>query len=789
MTYQADRNVLDFISTTPLAYGNTQGISGVNGTLVGTFGNFVQTDSTYQPAFSNNVTGNGRSGLDFSARGSTSNFWMVASNNLPFTPATTLGHSVMILVRLTAIKPDARTLYHFATSAGNNSWIMNINDSNVFNAAYNNGGTSVFNVNSTSTYAVPLNQWTVVGVRYDGSGSLGVTQLMRNYDQVAISTSATKLTNRTYAANTSAFIGRRYANTLHFGDGQIGAMAFFDRYLTDTEWNQTTSYFLYGRPYITQVERMLEPRSYIFSSNMETLVLDSSTPQTKLTFVNATRTSPSSLAPSFTVGSSNTDFELYKDGTRISTFNVNYEPRLLASQPRFTTYGGVHASNFTVMQGSGSKAIVIQDYNTLTDNEYAGLSFSSGTMVHQLPARTSKFIFQAAAMGGINAEWMRIQEGASGLAQVGIGTTSMASSVALAISGDTHISGSLKVTGDVDLNPATFSDFIRYDSNTQRLPFQSLPSNVAILNTNNKIDESLIPQSFNFQYIKSQKNVGIGTKQPLQKFHVHGTSVFSERVGVGTLSPATRLHVVESSASIPAVKIQSIGGGAVLESYCGGAYALLVPGTHPAIGINTSVVPVSQSLFVNGNAYITGTVGCSNMNVFNKLTIGEVDIIDNLGRGVFRTGLLTSTQFGQVQTVESFAPMLVREPIAVNTITPINTGLVTFRNASVLVDRTAYVSTQAVTLAHDSLMTDRNVLLQSDALNVVKLIPCYTYNLNGGGLCAGVSGLDLYGLGMNTMVTSMPDGKYGVRYDSIIPYLVQSIKELERRLRILETSG
>jgi hypothetical protein len=495
------------------------------------------------------------------------------------------------------------------------------------------------------------------------------------------------------------------------------------------------------------------------------------------------------LSPQFAIASSNANLHIVKDDTTVSTFNVQYDPLQQDLQPRFTTDGAAHAKNFSILPGGGTKAFVLQDFNEYSANQYAGLEYDGGALTNQLPLRTSRFVFQAAAMDGINSEWVRIQESAIGVPQVGIGTTDMESSVALAVSGNTHISGSLKVTGALEFNPTSFSNYIQYDNATQRLPNAALPENVPLLNQNNKIDESLIPQTYNFQYMKSQKNVGIGTRHPEQKFHVHGSGVFSDRIGIGTLKPATRCHVIENSATIPAARIQNNGGGAVIEALLGNSVAMILPGTHPSMGIGTSIVPVGTGLAVEGDAQIRGHLHiaesfvCSNIQSSGKLTADELQIMGN----VLKTGLKFSPRFGMVQTVESSAPLILSDELSVNTISATTEyGRVRFRNASISVDVGTYLASQPVTLADQSIIFNQSRIQSQDAMDVVKQLRGYTYNLGASEICAGLIGNDLIQLGMTSVVSTMPDGKYGIRYESLIPFLVESIRNLEERVRALE---
>lgn len=537
------------------------------------------------------------------------------------------------------------------------------------------------------------------------------------------------------------------------------------------------------------VEQVLQPRAFVYTSNAHALILESTTPETRLTFLNSMRSSPLAVTPNFSIGSSNEYLHVFKDATLLTTFQEEYDPVRNELQAKLTTDGSAHAKNFTILPGEGTKAIVLKDFNEYSANQYAGMEYYGGSFANQLPSVSSRFVFQAAAMDGINSEWVRIQQSSIGVPQVGIGTTDIASTVALAVSGNTHIEGSLKVTGALEFHPSSLSNYIQYDASTQRLPNTALPPNVPLLNQNNKIDESVIPTSFNFQYMKSQKNVGIGTRHPEQKFHVHGSGVFSERIGIGTLKPATRCHIIESSGSIPALRVENTGGGTILETFLGNTTAVLLPGTHPSIGIGTSSVPVGTSLWVEGNSILRGQLsasgdfGCSNLLSQGKITGNELQILGN----VLKTGLKFSNRLGLVQTVESSAPVILSDELSVNSISATTEyGRIRFRNASISVDVGTYLASQPVTLADQSIIFNQNQIQGNTAINIVKNLVGYTYNLGASETCAGLIGNSLAQSGLSSIVTTMPDGKYGIRYESLIPYLIECIKNLEARVRTLE---
>jgi hypothetical protein len=137
--------------------------------------------------------------------------------------------------------------------------------------------------------------------------------------------------------------------------------------------------------------------------------------------------------------------------------------------------------------------------------------------------------------------------------------------------------------------------------------------------------------------------------------------------------------------------------------------------------------------------------------------------------------------------VESSAPVILSDELSVNSISATTEyGRIRFRNASISVDVGTYLASQPVTLADQSIIFNQNQIQGNNAINIVKNLVGYTYNLGASETCAGLIGNSLAQAGLSSIVTTMPDGKYGIRYESLIPYLIECIKNLEARVRTLE---
>lgn len=525
-----------------------------------------------------------------------------------------------------------------------------------------------------------------------------------------------------------------------------------------------------------------QPRTLIYSSNEEALVLYAPKQSTRLTFLYNTGSNVvSSISTPYIVEASNQSLYISKSTTDIARFHINSDTGTSTGQ--LTIYGNSTANTFKINPGQeSSKAIVLQDYNILSGNQFAGFGYQSGIMNYQLPLRSGKYIFKAAAADSVNAEWMRIQEDSGGKAQVGIGTYVLSSNVSLTVRGDAIIDGRLTVQGGITFDS---SQFVKVDPNTYRLSSNQLPQNVPLLNANTqKVDESVLPTSYNFQYLKTQKNVGIGTRNPQQKFHVHGSVAFSERLGIGTIYPSNRLHVIESSASISTAKFENNSSGNVIEAILNGSPAFTVVGTHAAVGIGTNVVNPSYKLQVEGNTIINGMLSCSNFTAMNKLTVQDLEVRHSDGTLMFGKELLEVNNIIQPY-VRSRAPYIFEQGIATTLITSTQSaGTVNFPNTGINVDGDAIFKRNPIISSDMRYKFD--IERVNNAIDKLNDIHGYTYHLGDGQRLIGVLAQEVM-MTLPEAVSTVENRRMGVRYDCIIPILIECIHELKSRLNMVES--
>lgn len=520
-----------------------------------------------------------------------------------------------------------------------------------------------------------------------------------------------------------------------------------------------------------RAEQLFNPRSFVYSSNREAVVLQSVTPETRITFLNSA-SAESNYDPRYSLCYSNEEFHLLANDVPVATFR---ESPWVSGERETILPGSIYTSNVSIM-GDATKAFVLQDYNVHSKNLFAGAGFQDNAMFLQLPNRMFHYAFQSAAAEGLNTEWMRIQESSTGRPQVGIGTVALASNMALTVSGNASIDGSLKIAGALEFDS---TGFIKKDPETSRLATTDLPEKVPVLNADNKLDESMLPQSFNFQFMRSQKNVGIGTRAPAQKLHVWGSAAVSERIGVGTTTPTSRLHIFEGGAAIAALKIESRGGGDVMQASIGNEStpSFLVVGTHPGVGIGTASVQPQNALEVGGNAHVHGKLTCAGgMDLSGKMGSQGIEVTSDTGGLIFKSEVLFS-QGVPAQAVTGAVPFLFYGGIATPEIRS-TTNTITFENEVLF------------RYGHADLSDMRkkfNITRIPEATLKLDFLRGYTYHLGDNNFMGGVLAQEV--------VQAMPeavikkDGYYAVRYNSIIALLIEGFHELKKRIRLLELRG
>lgn len=546
--------------------------------------------------------------------------------------------------------------------------------------------------------------------------------------------------------------------------------------------------------YSYPLSQIRQPRSYIYSSNEDALTLQTTYPETRLTFYTSLSTTTSNGYPSFILQASNQDFNVIKNDQRVATFSSSN------GIPRFSVPGGIYGSNVYITSPTPRKALILSDYNPTSQHAYAGVGFDGTAINYQLPTRAAAHSFCAATNPMSSKEWMRIQESTAATAQVGIGTNVFTGTEALRVMGDTVVQGKIiaqnGIAGALDESYLP-SNIVRVDLGTSRINSNILPSQLVYLDpSTNLINNSVLPTSYKFQYLNANKNVGIGTRTPVQKFHVEGNIYASSRIGIGNTQPASRLHVKETSGSIPCLRIDNNAGGNLLESYISGQPSVLFGGSRPSIGIGVTTIDIDNSLDVNGNAIIRGTLNATNLSFNGAIGVSNVvtkalDVTDTTP--LLRTEtLIQDAQLTQTITGKSFvsyAPFVFRsaQGLSTDVLQPSQAaGTIKVLNASLDVDRDVFIRGAAVTASDVRLKKDIRRI--TNPLQRLDYLHGYTYrrkDLETDEMFAGVLAQEVLD-SLPEAVAKLPhDDMIGVRYTSIIPLLIEAMHALKDQNALL----
>jgi hypothetical protein len=508
----------------------------------------------------------------------------------------------------------------------------------------------------------------------------------------------------------------------------------------------------------------LQPRSYVHASNAEALVLKTDLPETRLTFLNS--------ASKFIASTKNGDFILSKGEASNALFKVSEH----SATPHMTVYGTTTTSNLT-FAGTTNKQIVLADYS---DTQFAGFGYTGDTLFYQTPSALGRHIFRANA-ANLNMELVRMQNSAGG-AQVGIGLTDPGKVIepgtTLKVGGTTRILGDLMLSGGLTMaNPAC--NFLKV---SDKLPTSALPSNLVYTQANNKIDDSFLTTEYKFQYLKSQKNVGIGTRIPLQKLHIGGSVAVSDRIGIGTALPQSRIHAIESGGAIATMRLENVYGGNIVEAYAGfgisnnSAPVFIVHGDRVAVSIGTSNPDRTKALTVTGDTAITRDLSVGSTVYTCNLVTPYLNIIspDNSSLSLLKVDNLQGTNGTPTSAINVYSPLLARSDFYTDRINGFSSNTVRILG-NVIVSKDTELATSPLVCADSNLIDNKAVI--TNAKNKVLQLSGYICNWKSGATSPGLITEEVAAV-LPSAVRTMSDGTKGVVYEALIPLLIQAIKEL-----------
>lgn len=539
------------------------------------------------------------------------------------------------------------------------------------------------------------------------------------------------------------------------------------------------------------LQQIRQPRSYIYSSNVDALTLQSIFPETRLTFFTSKSTDAAYGRPNFMLSASNELFNVIKNDTVISSFNLSN------GVPELSVYGNLRASNVIVSSPLPRKGVILSDYNPVSQHVFAGVGYDGSTLNYQVPTRNAVHAFYGAASPVSSVEWMRIQESSNHTAQVGIGTNAFAGSEALRVAGDTVVTGRLTATGGITgtIDQSSLPPTVPSTDQYGRLSSNQLPNAIVYTNPQtNLISSSLLPYDYKFQTLVSNKNVGIGTRVALQKLHIQGNVYTTDRLGVGISSPVSRVHALESSSSIPVMILDNTAGGDLLQGCINGQTSYIMSGSRAALGIGTTAVPLDRSLHVQGNAVVTGSITCSNMNMLgSNITLKGINIQSSSSiylrnETVIQDAQNSMTVVGNVMS--AYTPFMFNAGVSVDEIRPLKSGnVVTVKESSLSVEQDIFMRGTIVSLSDMRIKED--IVVIDRPLDRIEYLHGYTYrrkDIPSEKRYAGVLAQEVMDSLPEAAAKIPGDDNIGVQYTSIIPLLIEAIRELKGKVAKLEAN-
>lgn len=529
--------------------------------------------------------------------------------------------------------------------------------------------------------------------------------------------------------------------------------------------------------YHDRTNAIIDARAFIFSSNETALVIDSASVETKITFLNSS-TNRTNLRPRLEIAASNQDFVFYQDSNELLRLGAS---RVSASN------SVIYGQRFEVYNKNVERRNLVLDQTVPgSDYQFAGIGFKNGILNYQVPTTNNKHVFYSGATPNASYELLRIESTAYGATQLAVGVPSvtMSSNTVMHVGGDTQIDGKLIVKGGVDFSA---TGLVSVDSNTQRIRPSVLPSNVVILNGQNQIDESVLPYKYNFNFLKFQQNVGIGVRVPLEKFHVQGSAIISNKLTIGSNAPSSTTSAylnIMASGSLPAIVVDRQAGAANIVEIRASSSALFTINASGSVGIGTNSIPSSTAFWANGNIVTQNNIICSTMTSSNMIT-SKFAISNTYGVPVLRTvdmlknGLYTTV----VQSLNEFQ---CYDNLATNYIstTSASVGTVSFSNCGIYVQKQSTFDRPIVTVSDARAKT--NVLRLENSLDKIIQLSGYSYQLNTDPSKQTYIGLIAQEVErvFPEVVRSGASGTdyMGIQYDSMIGILVECIKELANKV-------
>lgn len=357
---------------------------------------------------------------------------------------------------------------------------------------------------------------------------------------------------------------------------------------------------------------------------------------------------------------------------------------------------------------------------------------------YHLPSRFHSHRFTTRYGENQYNEWMRIQQGRLGRAQVGIGTTIIDPNVGL------HVNGIIRCDKIITHEPILLESFMH--------------SNLLWLDDTGKIPNHYLPEQYQVSIIQNEAGVGIGTRVPVQKLHLEGGCYIRDRLGIGHTQPNALLHVINNSSTLPSVSIEQDTGKAI--------HVIHAPTQTPFFSVSPSQMQIGMS--EHYQTTIQGNLKTNELEL-KRLFIGEQS----------HTYLESSENYTEITT-----PTFIRNTLHCDSIE--STNDLSLKAHSIHASNTTLYIKECMT----PLVTSSNALpLNPDGiLEEMHSLECKLYKNNENSYECGFIKENFINnvIQGNETATLLFDGKEHINQSTMIHLLWTAVQHLSKRVKELE---
>jgi hypothetical protein len=233
-------------------------------------------------------------------------------------------------------------------------------------------------------------------------------------------------------------------------------------------------------------------------------------------------------------------------------------------------------------------------------------------------------------------------------------------------------------------------------------------------------------------------------------------------------------------------------GGNFIEAYRNGSNVFTLynspTGVGAGVGIGTTVVNPGNVMQIIGNGEMLGKFSACNVRVYDTMSTAKFVLEDTNNAITYITQQdLTQTNNTIQKTMMCYLPFNFSSGIATPEIRNLGSvPYVSFKDCSVRVDGDFILGNQMFVLSDARVKHDVKII--ENPLDRVAKLHGYTYVLPNGQRQAGVMAQEVMGV-LPEAVTLLPEDRYAVSYDSLVPLLLEAVRKLTDEVRSLKTTA